>query len=111
MSKLADFLQNQKIDTRQLLAASKRSERFQISDRAIRLAKLAVKNKKANEAQTELAGQKGRSGKKLSINRLQAALSGEAKLNSATKRKILNAVNAVQSMRKKDSITSADLFE
>jgi hypothetical protein len=109
MSKLKDYLDKAKIDTRQLLARSKRIERLSREDRSIRLAKKAVAGGKPTDAHKELAAKKPSSGRKLSRPTLDKALAG-GKLTKAAKKRVTRAVNAVLAPKKKGEAKVADLF-
>ncbi|MBX3251579.1 MAG: hypothetical protein KF901_30650 [Myxococcales bacterium] len=109
MTKLADFLSAQKIDTRRLLVASKTIEALGDEDRAIRFAKIRVKKNKATDAQKEKAQAKGKSGKAVSAPLLGRALVGK-EIPSAAKTRITRAVNRILEQKKKSTVRLEDLF-
>jgi hypothetical protein len=111
MSKLSDYLQQQKIDPRRLLVASKDIEQLRREDRAVRLAKKRVKggDEAAKEAAKEVAAKERRSGRPISQPTLNRALGGAA-LSPTAKTRILRAVNAVLVQKKKSEVALRDLF-
>jgi hypothetical protein len=111
MTKLADFLKKQKIDARRVIAASHDLEQLRFADRAIKQAKVTAKgaDEKAKEAAKELAAKKPRSGRPVSTPQLDRALTG-GELPGAAKTRILRAVNAVLTTKKKSEVTLRDLF-
>ena len=109
MSKLKEFLDKEKIDTRAVLAASKRIERLRPEDRVIKMAKKLVKKGSADDKVKEAAGKKGRSGKKVARPLLAKALDGK-KLSGPQKTRITRAINDVLKRKKKSEVTYRDLF-
>lgn len=109
MSKLEDFLKQQKIDSRRLIGVSHELESLRPEDRSIRLAKREVRGGQASDAVKEKAAQKGRGGRALSAPALQRALSG-GKVSGPTKTRIVRAVNSVLTQRKKSEVALRDLF-
>jgi hypothetical protein len=107
MSKLSDYLQQQKIDPRRLLVASRDLEQLRPEDRAVRLAKRRLKG--GDETVKEAAEKERRSGRPVSQPTLDRALGGAA-LSPAAKTRILRAVNAVLSTKKKSEVALRDLF-
>jgi hypothetical protein len=109
MSKLGDYLQKHKIDTRRVLAVSRRLEGLQPEDRAVRLARKAAKG--GDESAKELAAKSRRTGRPVSRPTLERALSGKAVTRRARAR-IVRAVNAVRAHKSKSKgeATAADLF-
>ena len=73
MSKLGDYLEKNKIDSRRLLNYSRSLESFRPEDRAILLAKRVVKGGKGTDAEKALAEKKPRSGKSLGGPTLRSA--------------------------------------
>lgn len=107
-TKLDDFLQKNKIDPRRLLAVSKRIERLQPPDRAIRLRRRLAKG----EAAAATAGEKPekpRSGRPVTAPLLARAQAGKA-LSGSSKTRILRAVNRILQNRKKDAVDLRALF-
>lgn len=109
MSKLNDYLGKANINTKQVLAASKRIEGLKTEDRAIRLARKQVAGGKPTDAQKELATQKPRSGRKVSNATLQKALSG-GKISKTAEKRVARAVSAVLTTKKKGEAKVTDLF-
>jgi hypothetical protein len=111
MAKLDDYLKTNKIDARRVISASKGLERLQAEDRKIFAAKKALKgaDDAAKEAAKELAAKKPRSGRPVSAPSLSKALAGKGVSGSA-KTRIVRAVNAVLTQKKKSAATFADLF-
>jgi hypothetical protein len=111
MSKLQDYLKQQKIDPRRLLAASHKVEASRPEDRVTRLAKKKAKggDEKAKEA---AANKPAHSGKPLSQPTLDRALAAEkaTAVSGAAKTRILRAVNSVLAAKKQPEITLRDLF-
>jgi hypothetical protein len=111
MSKLSDYLQTQKIDPRRILATSHELEASRPEDRKTRLAKRRAKgaDEKAKEAAKEAAAIKPRSGKPLSRPLLDRALAGGT-LSGAAKTRILRALNALLTTKKKSEANLRDVF-
>jgi len=111
MAKLDEYLKKNKIDARRVLAASRGVERLQGDDRKIFAAKKAAKgtDEAAKEAAKELAAKKPRSGHPVSAPALNKALAGRG-VSGSTKTRIVRAVNAVLTTKKKPEATFADLF-
>lgn len=103
-SRLASFLKEQKIDPRRLLTASYKIERLTMEDRAIKWNK---KQKPASDAEKET--RKPHSGRPVTPRAMQAALCGGV-LSGPTKSRILRAVNAILSQKKKDAVDLRALF-
>lgn len=111
MSKLQDYLKTQNVDPRRLLAASHDLEALRPEDRATRLAKKRAKSgdEAAKEAAKEAASKKPRSGKPLSQPTLDRALAGQP-VSGPAKTRLLRALNAVLSQKKKGEAALRDLF-
>jgi hypothetical protein len=109
MTKLADFLSTKKLDTRRVIAASKKLEALAPADRSLRHAKVLVKKNAASDAQKEQAKAKGKSGKPVSAPLLGRALEGKS-VPSAGKTRILRAVNHVLEQKKQSAVQLKDLF-
>lgn len=107
MSKFSDYLQQQKIDPRRLLVASKDLEQLRPEDRATRLAKKRLKG--GDEKAKDAAEKERRSGRPVSRPTLDRALAGSA-VSPAAKSRIVRAVNAVLTQKKKSEIALRDLF-
>lgn len=111
MTKLSDFLKKQKIDSRRVLVASRDIEQLRREDRVIKLAKHRAKSddEAAKEAAKEAAAKKPRSGRPVSLPTLARAIEGGS-LSGAAKTRIVRAVNAVLTTKKKSEVTLRDLF-
>ncbi|HEX2678301.1 MAG TPA: hypothetical protein VHM19_16725 [Polyangiales bacterium] len=111
MTKLADFLKKQKIDSRRVLVASKELEQLRREDRVIKLAKKTAKSgdEAAKEKVKETAAKKPRSGRPVSGPTLARALAGGS-VSGAAKTRITRAVNAVLTTKKKNEAALRDLF-
>jgi hypothetical protein len=110
MSKLSDFLTNEKIDPRRVIAASHRVESLQPGDRVVRLARHRVRKGSASDAEKERAqGGSPRSGRPVTPPTLDRALSGKS-LPRKAKQRIVRAVNHVRTQRKQPEVQRADLF-
>jgi hypothetical protein len=107
MSKLSDYLTQQKIDPRRVLVASRDLEKLRREDRAVRLAKKRVKG--GDESAKEAAEKERRSGRPVSRPTLDRALHGGA-VSGAAKTRIVRAVNAVLAQKKKTEVALRDLF-
>jgi hypothetical protein len=107
MSKLSDYLTQQKIDPRRVIVASRDIEKMRREDRAVRLAKKRVKG--GDETAKEAAEKERRSGRAVSQPTLDRALTGGA-LSPAAKTRIVRAVNAVLTQKKKSEVALRDLF-
>jgi hypothetical protein len=111
MTKLSDYLQTQKIDPRRILATSHELEASQPADRKTRLAKKRAKSgdEKVKEAAKEAAAIKPRSGKPLTRPTLDRALAGGT-VSGAAKTRLLRALNALLTTKKKSEASLRDLF-
>jgi hypothetical protein len=111
MAKLNEYLKKNKIDARRVLVASKSIERLQAEDRKIFAAKKTAKgaDEAAKEAAKELASKKPRSGHPVTAPSLSKALAGRG-VSGPTKTRIVRAVNALLTAKKKPEATFADLF-
>ena len=107
MSKLQDYLTKNKISVRRLTATSGKLERLTPSDRKIKRARKLAKG--GDEGSKELATQKPRTGRKLNAATVQRAIAGTA-VSGPAKTRVLRAVNAVLTQRKKPEVKLSDLF-
>jgi hypothetical protein len=107
MSKLNDYLTNQKIDPRRILIASRDLEKLRPEDRAVRLAKKQAKG--GDESKKDAAAKERRSGRAVSKPTLDRALAGGT-LSPTAKTRITRAVNAVLAQKKKAEVALRDLF-
>ncbi len=110
-SKFTQFLENNKIDPRRLLAASKRIERLQTEDRSIKLAK---RRGKAAGAAPAAEGEKGaaekpRSGRPVTHRLIAAAQAGKPVAGPA-KTRLLRAVNHLLSQKKQEKVELKAIF-
>lgn len=111
MSKLQDYLKQQKIDPRRLLAASHKLEASRPEDRVTRLAKRKAKG--GEESAKEAAAKKPtHSGKPLTQPTLDRALATEKSgtVSGAAKTRILRALNSVLTQKKQPEASLKDLF-
>jgi len=107
-SKLETFLNENKIDTRRLLATSRQLERLRPEDRAIKLKQAQAR--KSEDAKKAEALPKPRSGRPVTERALRIALAGES-VSGPQKTRILRAVNRVLEQRKKDPVGLHQLFD
>lgn len=112
-TKFADFIQEKKLDTRRILAASAKLEGLRPEDRAIRLAKRQGKAKAAaGKADDKSAAptQKPRSGRPVTQRALDMAVAGKS-LTGPQKTRILRAVNAILEAKKQGAVEIGALFD
>ncbi len=109
-TKFADFLNENKIDPRRLIAASARVERLRPEDRALHQARSAAKKKEdsGNDEKKDL-GPKPRSGRVVTERLLTAASTGKS-VSGPAKTRLLRAVNHLLEQKKKDAIDIRALF-
>jgi len=105
-SKLQNFLTENKINGKRLLAVSHSLETLQRSDRDLKLARRKNKSAEGGEKK-EVA--KPRSGRAVTDRALAAALSGKT-ISGPTKQRILRAVNYLLEQKKKDKVELKTLF-
>lgn len=109
-SKFDQFLKDNKIDPRRLIATSRRLERLRPDDRRLKLAK---KQGKAAEAPAEgeepKPPAKPHSGRPVT-QRMLKDISAEKRVSGAAKTRLLRAVNQVLSQKKKDPVDLRALF-
>ena len=108
MTKLKTFLDDNKIDQRRVLIASKQLEKLRSEDRKIKLAQAKARRSDDGKKPEGLA--KPRSGRPVTEVSLGAALEGD-KVSGPMKTRILRAVNRVLEQKKKDAVTIDTLFE
>jgi hypothetical protein len=108
-TKFADFLNENKIDPRRVIAASARVERLRPEDRAIHLSRAAAKKKEDSGDDKKDLGPKPRSGR-IVTDRLLAAASTGKPVSGAAKTRLLRAVNHILEQKKKDAIDIRALF-
>lgn len=105
-SKLAEFIEKNKIDRRRIQVASRQIERLRREDRQIKLEKRVGKTKEGGE-KAELA--KPRSGRTVTGRLLDLACSG-APISGAAKTRILRAVNRILEQKKQKPAELKALF-
>jgi hypothetical protein len=110
-SKFAQFLDKNKIDPRRLLAASKRIERLQPEDRALKLQKRRAKGGGAAAAAEgdKAAPKKPRSGRPVTQRLVDAAHAGKPVAGPA-KTRLLRAVNHLLSQKKQEKVELKTIF-
>ena len=110
-SKIEDFLEEKKIDTRRILSASAEIERLRLEDRKIRLVKRAArKSEDAAKKKEALALEKPRSGRPVTQEALAAAFAGKV-ISGPQKTRILRALNHVLETKQLEKIELAAIFE
>lgn len=113
-SKFAQFLDDNKIDPRRLLAASKKLEQLRPEDRAIRLAKRRARSGEAPAAAPEGEEEaktppKPRSGRPVTHQLLETARRGDPVAGPA-KQRLLRALNHLLGQKKKKPVDLRALF-
>ncbi len=110
-TKFADFIKEKKLDTRRIIAASRKLEKLRPTDRAARLAKRTAKANaaagKENANKEPIA--KPRSGRPVTQRAIDAAVAGKA-LTGPQKTRVLRAVNAVLEAKKAGAVEMTALF-
>ena len=109
-SKLQTFLTENKIDTRRLLAVSRRLEALRPEDRAIRLVKRQGKNAEGEAKEKAKNAGKTRSGRPINPSALDKIFTGKP-VAGPTRTRVLRAVNAILETRKKDKVELSALFD
>ncbi|MBX3229584.1 MAG: hypothetical protein KIT84_04555 [Labilithrix sp.] len=104
-SKLKNFLDENKLNAKRLLAVSHKLEQHTRADRALKVARRA--NRKEGAEKKEVA--KPKSGRAVTDRALGAALTG-GPLSGPTKQRILRAVNYLLEQKKKDKVDLKTLF-
>ncbi len=104
---LESFLSDNKIDQRRLVAVSKRLERLQPEDRAIRLKQRQAR--KSEDGKKPEGLKKPRSGRPVTAMTLKRAFNGE-RLTGPAKTRILRAVNHILETRKQSAVALDSLF-
>ncbi len=108
MSKLSEYLKNNKIDARRVVGASRSIERQTAEDRTLVSKKAAIKAGKM-EKDEAITKAKPRSGRRVTQPAIDRALAGTT-VAGPTKTRIVRAVNAILVARKKPEATFRDLF-
>ncbi len=110
-TKIENFLKEQKIDPRRIIAVSVKIERLQPEDRAIRLTKrLARSSEDAAKKKEAASTKKPRSGRPVTDRTLGAALQGKP-ISGPAKTRLLRAVNRILEQKKQEKIELSALFE
>ncbi|HTM44328.1 MAG TPA: hypothetical protein VL137_05205 [Polyangiaceae bacterium] len=113
MSKFADFLKTNKIDSRRILSISTKLEHLRPEDRAIKLVKRNTPKDAAaaKPAEGEAAAKpaKPRSGRPVTPRALAAASAGKA-ISGPQKTRLLRAVNHILEHKKKAAVDLKQLF-
>jgi hypothetical protein len=109
-TKFAQFIQDNKIDPRRIVAVSKRLERLQPEDRKLKTAKKQSKGEGAAPADGEKkAPQKPRSGRPVTFRLVSAASVGKPVAGPA-KTRLLRAVNRILEQKKKAAVDLKAVF-
>ena len=110
-TKFAQFLQDNKIDTRRLLVVSKRVERLQPTDRKLKFAKRKPKEGAAPPAAAagDKKAEKPRSGRPVTPRLIDAASIGKP-VGGPAKTRLLRAVNRILEQRKKPAVDLKAVF-
>lgn len=108
MSKLSDFLTQNKIDSRRVVVASKDLEKQTAEDVKLLATKKAMKDGKAEKDEAVLK-QKPRSGRPVTAASMTKALGGQT-VSGPTKTRIVRAVNQLLAAKKKPEVSVRDLF-
>lgn len=109
-SKFAQFLENNKIDTRRLLAVSRRLERLNPEDRAIKRTKSKAKGAAAPApAEGAEKPKKPHSGRPITERLVQAAQAGKP-IAGPAKTRLLRALNHILSQKKQDAVDIRAIF-
>ncbi len=107
-TKFDQFLQDNKIDPRRIIAASTKLEALKPEDRKIRMAKRVAKAKNEKPAEGEKPA-KPRSGRAVTP-RLLGSVSAGKPVSGPQKTRLLRALNAVLVLKKKDAVELKAIF-
>jgi len=107
-TKLDTFLNDNKIDHRRLIYASRQIERLRPADRAIKLVQHQARLKE--DAKKPEGLDKPRSGRTITSVGLRNALAGKS-ISGPMKNRMLRAVNRILEQRKKSAVELTDLFD
>ena len=107
-SKFSQFLADNKIDSRRIIAASKSIEGLRPEDRRTKLAKRNASADKPAEAADQKPG-KPRSGRPVNAVLLRRLEAG-GKVSGPAKQRIVRALNHILTTRKKDPVELRSLF-
>jgi hypothetical protein len=108
-NKFAQFLQDNKIDPRRLIVASRQLERLRPEDRKAKLAKRQAKGGKVAEGEEAKAPQKPRSGRPVTPRLLATVTAGKT-VTGPSKTRLLRAVNRVLEQKKKSAVELKAIF-
>lgn len=108
MTKLSDFLTQNKIDPRRVVLASAKLETRTADDKKLAATKKAMKAGK-EEKNEETLKQKPRSGRPVTSPAISKAMHGRD-VGGPVKTRIVRAVNAILVQKKKSEVALRDLF-
>jgi hypothetical protein len=108
-SKLEQFLTENKLDRRRIVASSHAIEDLRPEDRAARLAKRQSKDAPAKPAEGDAKPAKRRSGRPVTERLLNDALAGKA-ITGPAKTRLLRAVNRILEQKKQKAVDLKALF-
>lgn len=108
-TKFAQFLNDNKIDPRRILAVSKRLERLQPEDRKLKAEKKKGKGESASAEGEKKEPQKPRSGRPVTPRLIEAASIGKPVAGPA-KTRLLRAVNRILEQKKKAPVELKTVF-
>jgi hypothetical protein len=105
-NKFSQFLTDNQLDTRRVVAASRGVERLRPEDRTLRLARRRSKKEGSKEAAPTT---KPRSGRPVTQRLLDSVLAGKP-VTGPAKTRLLRAVNRVLEQKKKEPVDLRALF-
>jgi hypothetical protein len=108
-SKFAQFLSDNGIDPRRILAASRAIERLRPEDRRIKLAKRRARSEDSPGTDKSAAAQKPRSGRPVTERLLREAAEGRP-ISGPAKTRLLRAVNRILEQKKRNPADLRALF-
>jgi hypothetical protein len=108
-TKFAQFLQDNKIDPRRILAVSGRIERLQTADRKIKFSKRKSKGEGAAKPAEGEKPAKPRSGRPVTPRLIDSATNGKP-VAGAAKTRLLRAVNHILEQKKKKPVELKAVF-
>lgn len=108
-TKFAQFLQDNKIDARRLLAVSGRIERLRPEDRKLKFAKRQSKAEGAPKTESETKPAKPRSGRPVTPRLIESASNGKSVAGPA-KTRLLRAVNHILEQKKQKPVDLKTVF-
>lgn len=107
-SKFSQFLQENKLDPRRLMAASKQLEQLRPEDRKLKLQKRQARGKETPEGQAATSD-KRRSGRPVTPRLIQDANAGKP-VSGKAKSRLVRAVNRLLEQKKKEPVELRTLF-